>query len=115
MAARAVAVAVEEAMDAEGIERCRCVLAMLADKDAAAVAAELRRVVSAWYCAGLDGDRGQTGAALAGCLGQSGEPLEIHVFQSVGLALDAAVSDSGPDDAVLVFGSFLTATEALQH
>jgi folylpolyglutamate synthase/dihydropteroate synthase len=30
-------------------------------------------------------------------------------------ALDAAISDSGPDDGVLVFGSFLTATEALQH
>jgi len=115
MAAQAVAVAVEEALAAEGIGQCRCVLAMLADKDATAVAEELRNFVSAWYCAGLGGDRGQTGAALARRVGQADGPQEIHVFESVGLALDAAVSESGPADGVLVFGSFLTAMEALLH
>jgi len=115
MAARALAVTVGEAMKAEGIARCRCVLAMLIDKDAPAVADELRPAVSTWYCAGLEGDRGQTGAALAGRVDQVDGELEIHVFKHVSQALDAAISDSGPDDGVLVFGSFLTATEALQH
>lgn len=115
MAAQAVAVAVGQAMTAEGIGQCRCVLAMLADKDASTVAEELRTVVSAWYCAGLGGDRGQTGAALARRVEQADGPQEIRVFENVGLALDAAVSDSGPADGVLVFGSFLTATEALLH
>jgi len=115
MAARALAVTVGEAMKAEGIARCRCVLAMLIDKDAPAVADELRPAVSTWYCAGLEGDRGQTGVALAGRVDQVDGELEIHVFKHVSQALDAAISDSGPDDGVLVFGSFLTATEALQH
>lgn len=115
MAARALAVTVGEAMKAAGITRCRCVLAMLIDKDAAAVADELRSAVSTWYCAGLEGYRGQTGAALAGRVDQLDGELEIHVFKRVSQALDAAISDSGPDDGVLVFGSFLTATEALQH
>jgi len=115
MAARAVAVTVSEAMKDGGARQCRCVLAMLADKDAAAVVEELQAVVTAWYCAGLDGDRGQSGADLARRVQQSHEVLDIRVFERVSLALDAAVSDSGPDDGVLVFGSFLTATEALSH
>jgi dihydrofolate synthase/folylpolyglutamate synthase len=115
MAARAVAVAVEETMEAEDIERCRCVLGMLAEKDAAAVAGELGKVISAWYCAGLEGGRGQTGAALAGRLRSGDGNQDIRAFESVTAALDAAVSDSGPRDGVLVFGSFLTAAEALRH
>jgi dihydrofolate synthase/folylpolyglutamate synthase len=115
LAARAVAAAVEEAMEAEGIKQCRCVLAMLVDKDAAAVVEELQRVVSAWYCAGLEGDRGQTGVTLARRVEQADGVREIRVFQNVGPALDAALCDSGPDDSVLVFGSFLTVNEALAH
>jgi dihydrofolate synthase/folylpolyglutamate synthase len=115
MAARAVAVTVGATMKAEGIAQCRCVLAMLADKDAPAVVEELRSAVTGWYCAGLEGDRGQTGPALARRVEQVDEALEIHVFKGVTQALDAAISDSRPGDGVLVFGSFLTATEALQH
>jgi dihydrofolate synthase/folylpolyglutamate synthase len=115
MAARAMAATVETAMKAEGMQRCRCVLAMLADKDAAAVAEELRTVVSGWYCAGLEGDRGQSGPALARRIEDKAGTPDIQVFQSVARALDKAVSDSGPDDCVLVFGSFLTASEALLY
>jgi len=115
MAARAVAVTVGEAMKAEGIAQCRCVLAMLADKDAPAVVEELRSAVTSWYCAGLKGDRGQTARALAKGVEQADETLEIHLFKDVAQALEGAISDSGPGDGVLVFGSFLTATEALQH
>jgi dihydrofolate synthase/folylpolyglutamate synthase len=71
--------------------------------------------VSGWYCAGLEGDRGQAGPALAGRIEETVGTADIHVFKSVAGALDRAVSDSGPDDCVLVFGSFLTASEALLH
>jgi len=91
------------------------VLAMLADKDAPAVIEELQSTVTAWYCAGLEGDRGQSGSALAGRIKPVDGVDEIRVFESVAQALDAAISDSGPDDGVLVFGSFLTAAQALQH
>ena len=115
MAARAVAATSLRAMRREKLGRCRCVLAMLADKDAAAVARELTAVTSHWYCAGLRGERGQSGAELAETLERSGVPGSIHVFDTVASALQSAVSDSAADDAVLVFGSFFTVAEAMQQ
>ncbi len=115
MAARAVAATAGDAMRSEGLARCRCVLAMLADKDAAGVAEELAPVVSGWYCAGLEGERGQSGHALAGRLEQAGLSGRLYSFDSVSEALDAAVSDSAKNEAVLAFGSFFTAAEAAQH
>ena len=95
-----------------GGRRIRCVLAMLADKDAAKVARELSRVVSYWYCAGLDGDRGQTGRRLAGRVGNSVRGASVRVFDRVEDALRAALEEAQPTDGVLVFGSFHTADEA---
>ena len=115
MAAQALSVALREAMVGGNIPVCRCVLAMLADKDATAVVEALKPLVNGWYCAGLEGDRGQSGAELAERARQAGQGLDIRVFETVSNALDAAASDSGQDEAVLVFGSFLTATEALLH
>ena len=89
--------------------RILCVLGMLADKDAAAAAAELSADVAAWYCAGLAGSRGQSGADLAERIRTSVAPAPVSAFATVGDALSAALADAGPDDGVLVFGSFLTA------
>jgi dihydrofolate synthase/folylpolyglutamate synthase len=115
MAAGAVAAAIGETMADEDIRQCRCVLGMLADKDAASVANELGQLVCAWYCAGLEGERGQTGQRLADRLATAGGTRDIRAFKNVGMALDAALADSGSVDAVLVFGSFLTASQALHH
>jgi len=112
LAARAVALALQEIMAAEGIRRCRCVLGMLADKDVPAVAAELDALVSDWYCAGLQGDRGQTGERLAGRLQEAGLSSSIRAFNGVSQAMDAALAESDPEDGLLLFGSFLTASEA---
>jgi len=113
MAARVVAVALAEAIDAEDLNRCRCVIGMLSDKDAEHVAEAMNGVVDCWYCAGLDGDRGQSGAALAARLQKGKEQLDTRVFENVGQAFSSAIMDSGPRDGILVFGSFLTATQAL--
>ena len=85
---------------------------MLADKDAEAVAAELSPVISEWYCAGLTGDRGQAGAALARRLATVIDPSSIETFERVSEALGAALQRSQPEDGILVFGSFHTADEA---
>ena len=90
----------------------RCVLAMLADKDAESVVAELDNVVSAWYCAGLEGDRGQTGRRLAERVGTVIGADSVRTFVRVREALHQALEDSNPADGVLVFGSFHTADEA---
>ena len=98
----------------ENIRQFRAVLAMLADKDAALAVRELGPVISAWYLAGIEGDRGQSGEALAGRLGDILEPGQYQVHQRVEAALNAALSDSEKCDGILVFGSFVTAADAMQ-
>lgn len=115
LAAGVVAGAVADAMQAGGIRRCTCVLGMLSDKDAGAVARELEPVISTWYCAGLGSDRGQSGAELAKQLSDTEQALDLRVFDRVDAALNAALADSLSTDAVLVFGSFLTVMDAMRH
>ena len=65
-------------------------------------------VISSWYCAGLLGDRGQSGRHLAQRVASVIGTDTVKVFERVQQALQAALSASGPDDGVLVFGSFHT-------
>ena len=115
LGARAVAVALEEIRVREGIHDCRCVLGMLADKDAAAVVEELQAGISHWYCASLPGSRGQAAEQLAARIETAAGSAALRLFDSVESALDAAIADSAMDDGVLVFGSFLTAAAAGKH
>jgi len=115
LGARAVAAALAEIAAAEVLRQCRCVLGMLADKDAAAVVVELGTVVSHWYCASLTGSRGQSGEQLAARIEAAAGAAATEVFDSVEAALDAALAASAPDDGLLVFGSFLTAAAAGNH
>jgi dihydrofolate synthase/folylpolyglutamate synthase len=112
MAAQAVARALA---DAEPGRRLRCVLGMLADKDAEGVASQLGPCVAAWYCASLGGSRGQSGEALAARIGGAAAPAPVQACPSVPAALDAALADTAADEGVLVFGSFATAAEAGRH
>jgi dihydrofolate synthase/folylpolyglutamate synthase len=111
LGARVVAQALRE-RGGNGGQCIRCVLAMLVDKDAANVAQELSGVVAHWYCAGLDGDRGQTGRRLAGRVRNAVAGASVQVFERVEDALRAAIEEAQPTDGVLVFGSFHTADEA---
>jgi dihydrofolate synthase/folylpolyglutamate synthase len=115
LAAEALSAGLAQAIQSEGISRIRCVIGMLVDKDVAGVTEALESVVDAWFCAGLEGDRGQSGVALAQRLQQTDTQAEIRVFKDVAGALDSAVAESSPHEGVLVFGSFFTAAEALQH
>lgn len=92
--------------------RVLAVLGMLADKDESSVARVLDRHVDAWYCAGLDGERGREGQALAGTLRDLGVIGRIEALKSVTEALDHARRQTTPEDLVLVFGSFHTVAEA---
>jgi dihydrofolate synthase/folylpolyglutamate synthase len=115
LAAGAVAAALEEVKAAGEVRNCRCVLGMLADKDAGGTVRELRKVISQWYCASLPGGRGQSAEQLAGRIGDAAGPAPLRTFDRVETALDAALADSAPHDGVLVFGSFLTAAAARSH
>ncbi len=97
---------------------CRCVLGMFADKDAEAVVAALDDQVDEWLCAGLEGNRGQTGTQLALRVAKVSS-LQTLAFDSVAQAIDAAIDAARAgaisEDIVLVFGSFGTAADAIRH
>ncbi|WP_251976602.1 bifunctional folylpolyglutamate synthase/dihydrofolate synthase [Salinicola avicenniae] len=87
-------------------------LGMLADKDAAAVAAALAPVIDAWLPVGLEGARGRDGASLAALLADEGyATLPPAATPTAGVAWLTAQASA--DDEILVCGSFLTVAEAL--
>lgn len=105
----------EDALGTMGYsERTIAVFAMLKDKDAAQVVGILRHRIDHWHVAGLTGERGMSGAVLAGIVAGSGvaaEAISAHV--NVAGALQAARAAASPSDRILVFGSFHTVAEAL--
>ena len=51
---------------------------------------------------------------IAGLLDARGLGESVRGFASVPLAYEAALRDAGPDDRILVFGSFLTVADVLR-
>ena len=91
-----------------------CVIGMLNDKDVENVARSLGRVVDHWYCAGLEGERGQSGRDLAHRISKAGPESAIREFNSVARALAEAGRVVGEDELILVFGSFQTVALAMR-
>jgi dihydrofolate synthase/folylpolyglutamate synthase len=92
--------------------RTLAVCGILADKDAAGVAAELKDCVHAWWCVTTDGDRSRTGSSLAQTVKQEvAAPVEAADSTSAGCA--AALASARPQDRIVVFGSFHVAGPAM--
>ncbi len=89
-----------------------CVLSMLADKSAEAVARAMGHVCKRWLCADSPGARGQSGERLAQRLISVLPDADISVFGPVDDALHAALSNADEYDTILVFGSFTTVSAA---
>ena len=93
--------------------RTLAVYAALADKDAPAVVQALGDAVQQWHVAGLQaGPRSQTADDLRQRL-QDTAAASAQVHVDVASALQAVLQQAGPDDRVLVFGSFHTVAEAM--
>jgi dihydrofolate synthase/folylpolyglutamate synthase len=96
------------------------VFGMLSDKDAAGVVAKLGDRIDHWYCAGLPGARGRSGAGLAELVRQAspapaaGENVSVTPFDDPVAAFQAARAKAGEGDRILVFGSFVTVAAVLQ-
>lgn len=90
--------------------RRRTVLAMLADKPAAAFAEVIADETDRWYLAGLSGSRGASAEVLAERV--RGKVRTPRLFASVADACRAALADSREGDRILVTGSFYTVAEA---
>jgi dihydrofolate synthase / folylpolyglutamate synthase len=94
--------------------RILAVFAMLADKDAGAVAATLKDQVDEWLVAGLPGPRGVEARRMRDALLASGIQRPISEHATPALAFEVALRSAGQDDKILVFGSFHTVGAVLQ-
>jgi dihydrofolate synthase/folylpolyglutamate synthase len=88
------------------------VCGILADKDAASIAAILDPEIDAWWCATLDGARGRSGEELASVV-RDQVAAPVHVVGDIAAACAAAAAAAGSQDRIVAFGSFHTVGPAL--
>jgi dihydrofolate synthase/folylpolyglutamate synthase len=92
--------------------RTVAVCGILADKDVAAILEPLRGCIDAWWCASIDGSRGQSGAQLAAQVRHSVQ-APVVATDSVAAACESAAAAVKTGDRIVVFGSFHTVGPAL--
>jgi dihydrofolate synthase / folylpolyglutamate synthase len=94
------------------VGRTLAVCGILADKDAAGIAASLRDCFDAWWLVSTDSMRGSSAAMLADRVkGEIAVPSALADDIAAGCA--AALRCAGPRDRIVVFGSFHTVGPAL--
>ena len=104
-------VAVGERTVANG-GRTLAVCGILADKDAAGIAAELRGCIDAWWCVPTEGERGRDAAALAQIIASEVNAI-VGAADSIGAGCAAALAAATFEDRIVVFGSFHVVGPAL--
>lgn len=92
--------------------RSLAVFSALAGKDIRAIAKALDGCFSDWLIAGSAGERGLAAATIDGELARIPVAGRREPVESVTRALELALERAGPDDRIVVFGSFLTVAEA---
>jgi len=92
--------------------RTLAVIGVLADTDAAAIAAALSAVIDHWIVCALPGPRGGSAAQLAQRLARP--PGEMTLALSVAAGCELARATARPGDRVVVCGSVYTVGPALQ-
>ena len=95
-------------------ENTFAVFAMLADKDIAGVIDAMRDRVDRWYVAAAQAERAASAGDVAKILAEKGLAEVTRTFATVASALETARRDAGPNDRIVVFGSFYTVAEALR-
>lgn len=88
--------------------RSFAVFAMLKDKDIAGVASALGGRIAHWLVAPLPGERGASAEQVRNALGQAGVSAPVEMHPDVAAAFATAQELAGPDDRIVVFGSFHT-------
>lgn len=95
--------------------RLHAVFAILNDKPAERMAAPLAGLIDRWYLAQTADERAlpakDLAARLSGLLGEG----RYWVFGDVSSAIDRALAEARPGDALVIFGSFTTVAAALRH
>lgn len=91
------------------------VIAMLRDKDSAAVFKALGQQVAHWYLGGLNGNRGQPAESLALSLQAAVTDAGYSTSETVEQAYHLAMQSAGPGDRILIFGSFHTVEAVMRQ
>lgn len=94
--------------------RTLLLMAMLADKDIAAVVDEMKSVADVWYVADLSISRGASADALARTILQTQPSASVYAFKTITEAYLAALVDAAAEDRLVVFGSFYTVGDILE-
>jgi dihydrofolate synthase/folylpolyglutamate synthase len=90
------------------------VFAMLGDKDIGGVVDAMRARIDRWYVSSAQVERAAPAARLAEVLESRGLGKATRSFATVESAFEAARRDAGPNDRIVVFGSFHTVAETLR-
>jgi dihydrofolate synthase/folylpolyglutamate synthase len=94
--------------------RVVAVCGMLADKDAAGVAASLAGRFDAWHLVDLSAQpRGLTAQRLGELMAPQLAGVPVYLGSDVGETLENIAAGAAQDDLVVVFGSFLTVATAM--
>jgi dihydrofolate synthase/folylpolyglutamate synthase len=94
-------------------ERTAAVFAMLKDKDIAGVARELAGQIDRWLIAPLGGPRGADSATIESALRAADVDAPVERLASPAHAYARARAEAGPNDRIIVFGSFYTVADVL--
>jgi len=108
------------AMLADGLGNMRfcentfAVFAILGDKDADGVIDAIKARIDRWFVATPPSERAKPAAEVAALLEERGLSKVTRTFANVESALATARREAGPNDRIVVFGSFYTVAEALR-
>ena len=108
-AARALA---EGLGDMGFFENTLAVFGILADKDIGGVVDAMAHRVDRWFVAAPASERAASAADVAKVLQERG--AAARSFATIGAALEEARRQAGPNDRIVVFGSFYTVADALR-
>jgi len=92
--------------------RSTAVFGALSGKDVAGIGRALDGCFTRWLVSSLGGARGRSGSEVARELEQAPVSGSLETVESIPAALRLALNESGPDDRVVVCGSFLTVADA---
>lgn len=92
--------------------RTLCVVAMLGDKDIAAVARVLDPEVDAWFLCGIQAPRGLTAMELSR---RAPAFADAVLAQDIAAGMRLAAGSANPGDRIVVCGSFLAVAPAMQQ
>ncbi len=106
--------ALVEALNARPRRRTLLVLAMLETKNVEGMGRALAGAIDTWYLAGLTVELGLSAKTLAHRLGGTISGKPVGLFDTVVQAYRQALGDAGPEDRVLVCGSFHTVAEVMK-